>query len=251
MSEMTRRGFHEKALKSLLTVSLVDVLYSYDVLADDTAPLTGRYVADLDRICRDVKNRKIRQVEWQKTIEKMLAQANLEEILRLVDFEKLTRKIKLRDKGELSLRFNFRDVDGIPSKLVFGKQVFALGKGRSVVPHGHNNMATAFLVLKGKTHGRHYDRVKDEDGYALIRPTIDKKFGPGGYSTVSDDKDNVHWFTATSERAFIFNFHVLGLNPGGKKKTGRVYLDPKGEKTKGGLIRAPVLGFKKAHELYG
>ncbi len=61
-----------------------------------------------------------------------------------------------------------------------------LGKGRSIVPHGHNNMATAFDVLKGEFHGRHFERVED----MVIEPTIDRKFGPAEASTISDYKDN-------------------------------------------------------------
>ncbi len=30
----------------------------------------------------------------------------------------------------------------------------------------------------------------------IIKPTIDRKFSPGECSTVSDYKDNVHWFQA-------------------------------------------------------
>src|SRR5206468_4696834 len=111
-------------------------------------------------------------------------------------------------------------------------------KGRSVVPHGHNNMATAFLILKGDLHGRHYDRLEDQKEHVLIKPTIDRPFKPGECSTVSDYKDNVHWFQATSESAFIFNIHVLNVRPDSGEATGRVYLDPNGEKLKDGLIRA-------------
>ena len=41
-------------------------------------------------------------------------------------------------------------------------------KGRSVVPHGHDNMATGFLVLKGDFRGRHYDRLEDHADHYLI-----------------------------------------------------------------------------------
>jgi len=33
--------------------------------------------------------------------------------------------------------------------------------------------------------------------------------------------------------------------------TGRVYVDPNGEKLSGSKIRAPRIGYKQAHELYG
>jgi len=84
-----------------------------------------------------------------------------------------------------------------------------------------------------------------------IRPTIDRSFKPGEFSTVSDHKDNVHWFTAESEHAFIFNIHVNNTDPGNPNKPGRVYIDPLGEKISGGLIKAPKITYGKANKLYG
>ena len=150
-----------------------------------------------------------------------------------------------------SLRFNFREIEGVPTKLSYGKQIFAFKKGRSVVPHGHNNMATAFLILKGDFHGRHYDRLEDEKEHLIIRPTIDREFHPGEYSSVTDFKDNVHWFLSKSEPAFVFNIHALNVNPGSEKRTGRVYVDPDGEKIQGGMIRARRINHDEAHKLYG
>jgi hypothetical protein len=142
-------------------------------------------------------------------------------------------------------------VEGLPTDLVFGHQIFALTKGRSVVPHGHNNMATAFLILKGDFQGRHFDRLEDVGEYMIIRPTIDRAFKPGEHSTVSDYKDNVHWFTATSDTAFIFNIHVMNVNPDSKLRTGRVYIDPKGEKLSDNRIKAKKIGTEEVIRLYG
>ena len=169
----------------------------------------------------------------------------------MLDFDRLTKGLKHVDNGALSLRFKFPRIEGLPTEYVFGKQIFALKRKRSVVPHGHNNMATAFLILDGNLRGRHYDRLEDRKDEFLIRPTIDRKFRQGEHSSISDYKDNIHWFEAQSDQAFIFNIHVLDVSPGSKKPTGRVYLDPNGKKQKGGLILAPKLGYKEAHKLYG
>ena len=142
-------------------------------------------------------------------------------------------------------------VHGLPRELIFGRQIFAMRKGRSVVPHGHDNMATGFLVLKGTLRGRHYDRVEDHKDHYLIRPTIDRSFKPGDYSTVSDHKDNVHWFTAESDPAFIFNIHVNNTDVGNPKNPGRVYVDPLGEKVSGGLVKAPKMTYGRINALYG
>ncbi|MEX0979101.1 MAG: hypothetical protein WDZ48_09630 [Pirellulales bacterium] len=247
----SRRTFNAQALGSLLTFSLLETLCRYDLFADEIRPNAIRWLADVNQLGADLKGQKLEQLAWQKKVEELLPQVDMTALLELIDFERLTSKISFAERGERSLRLSFPKVEGVPTELSFGKQIFALKEGRSVVPHGHNNMATAFLILKGDLRGRHYDRVQDEPGYMIIKPTIDRKFTPGECSTVSDYKDNVHWFQALTEQAFIFNLHVMGVKPGTTLPTGRVYVDPHGESIDGGLTRARRIGFKEANQLYG
>jgi hypothetical protein len=251
MDAISRRTFSRQALGSLLTYSLLETAFRHDLFAGEVKPIAAKWVADLNDLSRAVQNQKLPQLDWQKKIEELFAQVDLPELIGLMDFDRLAAESQLVDNGARSIRFKFPEVEGLPKDLVFGKQIFGLKKGRSVVPHGHNNMATAFLILQGDLHGRHYDRVEDQAEHIIIKPTIDRKFKPGEYSTVSDFKDNVHWFEATSERAYIFNIHVLNVKPGGEMPTGRVYLNPNGEKLKDKLIRAPRLGYKEVHEMFG
>jgi hypothetical protein len=124
-------------------------------------------------------------------------------------------------------------------------------KGRSVVPHGHDNLCTGFIILRGAFTGKHYDRVEDHDDHYLIKPTIDGLFHPGECSTISDHKDNVHWFKADSDTGFIFNIHVMGYNPDNPKHAARVYVDPEGERVAGGLIVAKKMTSAECHRKYG
>ena len=250
MDVISRRSFTGNFLGSLLTFSLLETFFECDAFADEVRPVTLGWLNDINQLGWDLKGETISQQDWQKTINELFKHVNLSELLELVDFEKLARNLKAKNRGARSLRFPFRQVEGVPEKLAYGKQIFALKKGRSVVPHGHNNMVTAFIILRGQFHGRHYDRLEDEEDHVIIRSTIDKQFIPGDYSTVSDYKDNVHWFEATSEPAFIFNIHALNVGTG-KKRTGRVYLDPNGEKLSGSRIRAPRLNYDQAHRRYG
>ena len=112
-------------------------------------------------------------------------------------------------------------------------------------------MATGFLVLKGNFRGRHYDRVEDHKDHYIIRPTIDRTFQPGEFSTISDHKDNVHWFTAESETGVHLQRPRHGDQPREPQPPGRVYVDPIGEKLAGGLIKAPKITYGKANQLYG
>jgi hypothetical protein len=247
----SRRAFTQQSLGSLLTFSLLETLARYDLFADEVKPVTARWLADINQLGLDLKGEKIQQLDWQKKVEQLLGQVELSELLAMIDFQRLAGSAQFAERGERSIRFSFPKVEGVPVELCFGKQIFALKKGCSVVPHGHNNMATAFIILKGDLRGRHYDRIKDEEGHMIIKPTIDRKFSPAEFSTVSDYKDNVHWFTALEEPAFIFNLHLMDVKPNTTQQTGRVYVDPEGEKLAGGLTRARLISYQEAHDLYG
>ena len=247
---LTRRQFGQHTLASLVTYSLLDLVISRDAFGEEMKLLAAKWLKDLNELSQDVRGQQLSQIVWQEKVDALFEQVDLADTLQFIDFDKLTANLKFRDQGELSLRAKLPEVEGLPTKLVFGHQVFALAKGRSVVPHGHNNMATAFLILQGTFQGRHYDRLEDDGEHFIIRPTIDRAFAAGEHSTVSDHKDNVHWFTATSDQAFIFNIHLMNVDPA-KKNTGRVYLDPSGEKLSDNRIRARRLSSAEVYKLYG
>jgi hypothetical protein len=247
----TRRDFARNALQSLTTLVLIEGLWSRRLLGADVRPIVDEWFHELETISEDVHEHRTKDVEFQKSLERLYRRVNLEALLKTLDFDKLAAGATFPAKGAKSLPVDFSHVNGLPMQQAFGRQIFAMGKGHSVVPHGHDNMATGFLVLKGKFRGRHYDRVEDHADHYIIRPTIDRGFKPGEFSTISDHKDNVHWFTAESEVGFLFNVHVVETNPENTKRPGRIYVDPLGEKLSGGLIKAPKMTYGKINQLYG
>jgi hypothetical protein len=257
MSEtISRRKFTQAGLSTLITASLLQTLLEHDAFADKVKPITEKWLKDLVALCGDLKKvdaatAKISQLQWQTKVESLFSKVELGEMLNLIDFDKLAASAPLKDQGESSSPVVFPAIEGLTNNLGFGRQLFAVKKGRSIAPHGHNNMATAFFILKGQFQGRHFDRVEDQPGYMIVKPTIDRAFGVGESSTISDFKDNVHWFQGVSDTAFIFNIHVDNVNPGSGKETGRVYIDPAGEKLSGGLIKARIINGGEAYKLYG
>jgi hypothetical protein len=245
----TRRDFNRRLLGSLMTVGLVETLFVRDLFADAARPVIGKWVADLHALCNDVKGRKIKDVEWQSKVEDLYKICDLPEMVKLIDLDKLAER-KLPDTGAASYGVDFIKVEGLP-KVALGKQIFGLKKGRSIVPHGHDNMCTGFIVLRGDFSGKHYDRIEDNADHYVVRPTIDRLFKPGECSTISDHKDNVHWFKCEGETGYIFNVHVIGYNPDNPKNGGRVYVDPEGEKLSGGLIKAKKISSSECHRKYG
>jgi hypothetical protein len=247
----SRRTFNAKMLGSLLAYGLIETLHSRHLFADSVKPVIDTWMSDLNSLCQDVKGQKIKDVDFQAKLEALYKKVDLAELVKLVDLDRLARDTKYPEKGAANLGADLSKVEGLPKRLVFGKQIFAMKKNRSVVPHGHDNMCTGFIVLRGDFRGRHYDRVEDNKDHYLIKPTIDRKFKPGECSTISDHKDNVHWFVAESETGFIFNVHVMGYNPENKNRINRVYVDPEGEKTSSGLIVAKKISSTECHKKYG
>ena len=251
MKMLSRRKFTAMSVGSMMTYSLVESLFSHDAFDDKIRPVTTKWLTDLNDLSRSLKERRLRQVEWQMKVEELFAKVELKELMSLIDFESIVKRARFNERGERGNTFSFPKVEGLPQSYVFGKQIFALKKGCSVVPHGHNNMATAFLVLQGDFRGRHWRRLEDGEKDIIIKPTIDEKFTPGACSTVSDFRDNIHWFTALTGPAFIFNIHVLNIRDPKQYGSGRVYVDPTGEKLRGGMIRAPRISRRKATKLFG
>lgn len=251
MERETRRDFNRSLLGSLLTYGLIETLFLRDLLADNVKPVVRQWLASLNDLCRDLKTYRMKDIEFQTKLEELYNRVDLDELIKLVQLDRLVQGKKYPERGTLNLGIDFTKVEGLPQKIFFGKQIFAMTKGRSVVPHGHDNMATGFIVLRGNFHGKHYERVEDHADHYLIKPTIDRTFKPGECSTISDHKDNVHWFKAESAYGFIFNIHVQGYNTESGKVPRRVYVDPEGEKVQGGLILAKKISHMEADKKFG
>jgi hypothetical protein len=248
---ITRRDFARDALQSLTAFVLIEGLWSRRLFGNDVRPVVDAWFKELTTISQDVHTHRTRDIEFQRSLERLYERVDMRDLLKTLDFDRIAPDVNFPAKGAKSLPVSFSHVGGLPANLPFGGQIFAMRKGRSVVPHGHDNMATGFVVLKGDFRGRHYDRVEDHPDHYVIRPTIDRAFRPGEFSTISDHRDNVHWFTAEGETGFLFNVHVLETNPENPKRPGRVYVDPMGEKLAGGLIKAPKISYGKVNQLYG
>lgn len=246
----SRREFGSQILGSLVAYGLIETLWSRDLLADSVKPTIGDWLKDLVTMTNDLRGRKLTDLEFQTKMEELYKRVDLKTLTTFVKLDDIEKKSKLPDNGAASLGIDLSSVEGLP-EVRFGRQIFGCKKGRSIVPHGHSNMCTGFIVLKGEWHGRHYDRVETHAEHFIIKPTIDRAFKAGDLSTISDHKDNIHWFEAKSETAYIFNVHVTGYDPKIDGNSGRLYVDPDGEKLTGGLVKAAKMTSALCHKKYG
>ena len=251
MEKLSRRDFIQNTIGSVITLTLVDSLCKAEALTGSVKPIAYKWLSEMEQVSKSLKLQEIRPLEWQQQIESLLARVELSDLLKAIDYDRLAKHAVLPKDHESAEEINFSKIKGLPEELTFVPFFYAMKKGVAIVPHGHRNMTSMHMMLKGNAHGWHYSRVSDEPKHLIIKPTSDKLLVPGDASTISDERDNIHWFKAMSEPVFMFNVGIFGLNPK-ENFTGRDYIDPmNGERMKDGLIRAKRMEMEEAYKIYG
>lgn len=249
--KLSRRNFTRNMLDSLLMFSLVNSLTEVDVLANIVKPVVRKWLVEMEQVTQELRQGKVKTIEWQRQIESLLSRVELNDLLETIDYERLAKSAVFPEDHESAEDLDFSKHEGLPKELSFAPYFYALKKGTAIVPHGHRNMTSMHMMLKGQAHCRQFERLTDEAQYLTIKPTVDKTLEVGAVTTISDQRDNIHWFKALTEPVFMFNIGVFRINPS-EDFNGRDCIDPLGgEKLKDGLIRAPRIELKKAYELYG
>ena len=175
----SRREFHAKLIGSAITFGLVEMLWSRDLFADPVKPTIDKWFVELAEMTKDLKGRSSPTSSSRPRWKTSTSAVDLKALCSLVKLDEVEKKTKLPDNGAANVGFDLSKVEGLPANVGFGKQIFGCKKGRSIVPHGHANMCTGFIVLKGKWHGKHYDRVETHKDHYVIKPTIDRDVRAG------------------------------------------------------------------------
>ena len=209
---MERREFTQKLLAQVSSLALMESLFASNAIQSSVKPILTHWAIELQTYCADLKKDTLKPIEWQSKIDSLYQRIELEELLKFIDFQNLVKGFEYPDLGVKTKSVRFPSIAGLPDKTIFIKKIFGMKKDRAIIPHGHSNMASAHFVLKGNMHLRHYEKLRQEGQQLVIKPTLDTILTPGNYSSISDQKDNVHWFIANSESAFTFDVIVLDLN---------------------------------------
>lgn len=254
METISRREFGKGLLSSLLSYSLLKTAFEQDLFAQTIKPIAEKWLKSIHELCGDLRTNQISQTGWQKMIGRLHSRIEMKEILRFLDFEKLEKRMTIVEDGEKVERFKFPKLDWLPEadERGWGMSIFAIDRGSAVTPHGHYNMVSAHLVLKGSFRVRHFDRIEEQTEHWIIKPTIDQISVPGDETSISEKKDNIHWLkNVGNEKAFTLDVVVAGLNQDLDYSFKQTFLDPDGgEKLKSGLIRAQKITYNESVKLY-
>ena len=73
----TRREFTRQALQSLTALALIDGLAAHRLFGADVRPLVDSWFRELDAITRDVHDHKVRDLEFQASLEALYRRVDL------------------------------------------------------------------------------------------------------------------------------------------------------------------------------
>lgn len=189
-------------------------------------------------------------LQWMAEVERLAGEIEVAELMAEVDRAQVTKQAlpPTNDPRKSSIRF--LDTDGTPRKLGFGAALFAFDPHNVITPHGHRHMVSSHLVVEGSFRVRNFDRLGDEQGAMIIRPTRDYIAEAGQLSAMTPGADNIHWFVPRGGKAMTFDVIISGIDPGEADYEIEA-IDPLGGTAlANGAILAPKMAFEAASDKY-
>lgn len=255
---LTRRACLELTTRSLLACGLGQLLRQTGLATDAGQARIDAWLNDLAGLGRELGAGQISQVQWQAGMDEIYRRVPLAALLQWVDFRRLGDELAHRDLGTQGEVFQDlflgqpgqRPPAGPEQARILISKIAYIKKGRSIPPHGHSNMVSAFLVMSGDFHVRQFDKLADRPQTMLVRATADERQRAGQWSGISDHRNNVHWLTAQSDDGFLFTVKLIRLEQD-RPFHGRINIDVRAAKDLGdGRLEAPKISFQTAAERY-
>lgn len=244
--DLSRR---EALIATGMGAAALKFLFGHPAFAQEASGLPD-YLTRVDELTAALRGQIITDEEWRTGLDSLYATVFLEDILKDIRFDDLSRKTGFAEKGVAARPTHFaRGVDG--RRLAFYPKLIAVDKGRAIIPHGHTNMVSCHLTLSGRFHLRQYDQLAISEKSVLVRPSVERIAEPGDVSSIGLSNDNVHWFIAKAP-SHTLDIIVTGLDPEAEKNFDILNLDMnEAIKLPDGRLEAPRLSVSEAVEKYG
>lgn len=244
---LTRR---ENLLSVLPGFLLYALLGEARAAVPDRRDRVSGWLRDQDEIARSLAAGEIGGAAWGTEVERLAARVDVAELMAAVKLARLRPAGDPSGNDPRKRLVQFLDEAGAPRRLSYCAALFDLEPHNVVTPHGHKHMVSAHMVVAGAFRVRNFDRVRDEEGAMVIRPTRDYVATVGKVSTMSSERDNVHWFVPQGGPAATFDLVVSGLDEDQPEYDIKAVDPVRGRRLADGSILAPIIGFDEASRRY-
>ncbi|NNM77423.1 hypothetical protein HJG53_10950 [Sphingomonas sp. ID1715] len=243
MNPLTRREGLASILSSFAVYALVGE-------ARAATGSIGRWIDEQQALAEDLAAGRIAGSDWSLGVERLAHTVDPDELAAVIARSRMMPGGKGSANDPAKRVVRFLDDDGQPRQLSYGVALFDFAPHNVITPHGHRHMVSAHMVVKGAVRIRNFDRVGDEDGAMLLRPTRDYVASAGQVSTMCSERDNIHWFVPQSGPATTFDVVISGLDPGAPDYDIKAVDPLRGERLADGIIRAPIIDFEESARFY-
>ena len=89
----SRRAFTRQALQSLTAVALLEGLAARHLFGADVRPVMDGWIKELNAISRDVRDHKVKDVEFTRSLEGLYRRVDLDALLKSLDFDRIAREV--------------------------------------------------------------------------------------------------------------------------------------------------------------
>lgn len=240
-----------RALLRLGPVALLWLVHARQALAAPGRAAAHEELVAVGELALALRRGELDPVAWQDEMARRVAAIDVAEVIAALDLDRLATTLDpLPDDRPRVQPLQLAALDDLFTRAGAKLKLFALAPGRAIVPHGHHGLVSMHWVLRGALHGRSFDRLERTPGHVIMRPTIDRVLRPGAATSVSEHRDNIHWFVAIDGPALALDVLVPRLAPAGPH--GRFYVDVRAAEPAGeGRLRAPIISAAEARRRYG
>jgi hypothetical protein len=194
--------------------------------------------------------------DWQARIERLNTSVAVDDLVAWLDIDRLVREFRyptrLADVADPLLP---ADLVSPGAHRAWFVRVFGMRRDGAVIPHVHNHMVSAHLVVSGAFHARTHDRLRDLDDAVVLKPSIDRRLARGDIISMSDRRDNQHWLVALEDRSITFDVGVVDLAASwpyrlAANRYNMIFVDADAKPQADGLVVAPVMSFEACAAKY-
>ncbi len=209
-----------------------------------------RWIDRQEALARGLRSGSVSPRAWHDEVNRLARDLDLDQFMAELKTSRSAPAGAPFMRDPVKRDIGFVDEQGQPRRLTYAAATFSFGPENVITPHAHKHMASAHMVIEGRVRIRTFDRIADQDGALLIRPTGDQVRGVGEAAAMTTPVDNVHWFTPASPRATTFDVIVSDLDPGQKSYEIQPVDPLGGEPQADGTILAPIMSFEAAMQRY-
>jgi hypothetical protein len=243
----TRRAAIAEIAAQAAVYSLFSAAAKANAMAGGARGSVQAFVSRVEEISAAARAGDISAPLWGEALAAASRNVDVADLAAAIDFERIAAATPFAEKGVATAPVRLPAAAGA-SAVVFTK-IFAIGRGRAIIPHGHIGMASGHLVLQGALRRRQYDRIAIEDDAWVLRQTHDARDKAGDLSWISDEQDNAHWLIA-EEPSFTLDFILAPLRAGAEWDIQNLDIEAASRLANGDL-RAPTMDVDQALAKFG